>query len=98
MKSGKIGTYMRGVSGDDLLERLGLMRRSEESGWVFPALFGAGLGLAIGVGIGLAFAPKAGTEMRRDVAGRLKSDWMAAGGDGQREKSGKSAGTNVTPL
>jgi hypothetical protein len=93
MSSKAFGSYLRGMSGDDVLERLGLMRRADEAGWAVPAIIGCAVGIGLGVGLGLAFAPKAGNELRQDVAGRLKkSDWRRG------EGVGASSGTNVSPL
>lgn len=58
---------------DDLLQRIGLRRRS--SGWAtfFGSLGVFAAGALVGAGVGMLFAPKAGTELRSDVAGKLRS-------------------------
>jgi hypothetical protein len=62
----------RSFSADDVLDALGLVRKSQ-SGWSAAwALGGIGLGLAVGLGLGLAFAPRKGSELRADWGEKLK--------------------------
>lgn len=70
---GKADEFMRALDSDDVLEGLGLMRKSDQATWVWPMLGGLGFGLLCGVAVGFSFAPKRGADWRGEVAGRLKN-------------------------
>lgn len=60
-----------------------LARHDDDGNTLIYMLAGVGLGAIIGAAAGLLFAPKAGTELRGDLADRFKElkdkteDWMA---------------------
>jgi gas vesicle protein len=58
---------------DDILGALGLQSRSSTTGWLFGTLGLFGLGMVVGAGVALMLAPKTGTELRRDLEGRIKT-------------------------
>lgn len=64
--------YLQGLSGEELLDRLGLMRKANAGSGVWPMVLGCGIGLAVGVTLGMAFAPKSGTEFRGELAERIR--------------------------
>jgi gas vesicle protein len=60
---------------DDILHALGLEARRSSADMVLPAAALFGAGILVGAGLGLLFAPKAGNELRGDIArsaGELK--------------------------
>jgi hypothetical protein len=61
---------LRRLDGDDLLEAVGLQRKSALD-WVAPAMTALGVGILVGAGLGLLFAPKSGREIREDLRSRL---------------------------
>ncbi len=63
--------YNHGV--DNVLDRLGLQHKQSAQDVVLPALGIFAAGLAVGATLGLLFAPRPGTEIRRDVRHRLES-------------------------
>jgi gas vesicle protein len=58
---------------DDILGALGLQTRSSTAGWLFGSLGLFGLGIVVGAGVALVLAPKTGTELRREIEGRIKT-------------------------
>jgi len=68
----------RNFSGDDILDTLGLVRRSQQSGWWWTALSGLGIGILVGVGVGLAFAPTKGSELRGTLGEKLRRKQLEA--------------------
>jgi len=58
---------------DDILGALGLQTRTTTTGWLFGTLGLFGLGMVVGAGVALMLAPKPGSELRRDLEGRLKT-------------------------
>ncbi len=64
---------MRHIDADEILESLGLARKSQQTSWLWPALGGLGLGLLCGVAIGAAYAPKKGSELREELGGKIKN-------------------------
>lgn len=76
--AGKARDAMNGFSVDDVLESIGLARKSQQTNWMWSALSGLGIGLLVGVGVGLAFAPKKGTELRSDLGEKLRRKQIAA--------------------
>jgi len=58
---------------DDILGALGLQSRTSTTSWLFGTLGLFGLGMVVGAGVALMLAPKTGTELRRDLEGRLKT-------------------------
>ncbi len=80
-RSSKARPFELPVDKDRALEMFGLMSRPSTAGRV---LSGTGLlaaGLVAGAGIGLAFAPQAGTELRRQLARRLHLNGHVAEGE-----------------
>ena len=65
--------FVRSLDSDEVLDGLGLMRKSDESSSVWPLVGGVCLGLLCGVAIGFSFAPKKGTEWRGEVADKFKN-------------------------
>jgi len=80
---------------DEILDSLGLMRKSEEGSWLWPALGGVCVGLLCGVGLGLAFAPKKGSELRDEIGGKLKNRDFAGIGETARNAIGGTSGSNI---
>lgn len=68
------------------------MHENDEKNVLLYMLAGVGLGALIGAAAGLLFAPKAGAEMREDIAEKFKElkgkteEWVAE----QRNKRGVS--------
>lgn len=60
------------IDSDELLESLGLRRADEGPSWIWPAVGGIGIGILCGMAIGMAFAPKRGTELRHDIADKIR--------------------------
>jgi hypothetical protein len=61
---------MRRFNSEQILEALGLERHNPY-GMIGQAIGIFGLGLLVGSALGLAFAPKAGGQLRDDIAGRF---------------------------
>lgn len=61
---------LKKLDADDLLEYVGLQRKSSTD-WIVPAISALGVGLLVGAGLGLLFAPKEGSELRRGLRERL---------------------------
>jgi hypothetical protein len=64
---------LRNLDSDDVLNALGLRRRSQ-SDWVVPAVTALGVGILVGAGLGLLLAPKTGEELREDLRHRLTGE------------------------
>lgn len=62
---------LKNINGDQILEALGLERRTAGAAAIVPALGVFGVGLLIGAAIGMVFAPKTGGELRSEVANRF---------------------------
>lgn len=56
---------------DEILSAIGLERQSSAIASVLPTIGGFGIGILVGACLGLAFAPKAGNELRNDMADRF---------------------------
>jgi gas vesicle protein len=69
-------------SREDLANAVGLETRSSASSEVLSAISLFGTGMLFGAGLALLFAPKSGSEMRRDL-----SEGMREYGYGQGERS-----------
>ena len=60
-----------------------MSKNNDDSNVLIYMLAGVGLGAIIGAAAGLLFAPKAGTELREDLTGKLKElkgkteDWIS---------------------
>jgi hypothetical protein len=63
---------LRKLDRDDLLEVIGLQRKSSAD-WVAPAVTALGVGILVGAGLGLLLAPKEGRLLREDLRSKLKS-------------------------
>ena len=61
---------MRGITADDVLAALGLERRRTVSASILPIASGFVAGALAGAAVALLFAPKAGSEMRRELQNR----------------------------
>ena len=61
---------MKSFGRDQILEALGL-ERHDPYAMVGQAIGMFGLGILVGTALGLAFAPKAGGELRNELAGRF---------------------------
>lgn len=65
--------FLQGADSDDILDSLGLMRRSTAAtAWVLPTVIGVGAGVLVGIGIGMAVAPKKGSELRHDIGDKIR--------------------------
>jgi hypothetical protein len=64
---------IRDLSKDDLLDYLGLESRRGVSDLVSVGLGAFSAGILLGMGLGMIFAPKAGVEMRADLAHKFAS-------------------------
>ena len=60
------------LEADDVLDLLGLETRKGATDYLVPALGAFSVGLLLGAGLGLLMAPKAGSELRDDLRGRLQ--------------------------
>ncbi len=58
-------------SKEELASAVGLQARTSATGEVLPALAIFGTGIILGAGLALLFAPKAGREMRQDIAEKV---------------------------
>jgi gas vesicle protein len=58
---------------DDILAALGLQTKGSTTGWLFGTLGLFGLGMVVGAGVALMLAPKPGSELRRELEGRIKT-------------------------
>lgn len=56
---------------DEILSAIGLERQSSTLASVLPTIGGFGIGILVGAALGLAFAPKAGNDLRSDMADRF---------------------------
>lgn len=81
------------VDTDELLEALGLRRADEGASWIWPALGGVGIGILCGMALGMAFAPKRGTELRHDIADRIRRRDYEGLGHQAREMVSESRGS-----
>jgi hypothetical protein len=75
------------IEKDDILGALGLQTKSSTTSWVLGTLGLFGLGMVIGAGVALMVAPKPGSELRRDLEGRLRSVRERVSGNGQLDTS-----------
>jgi len=57
---------------EDVLGALGLQSRPSASEWAFGTFGLFGLGVLVGAGVALLLAPKAGSEIRREIGTRIK--------------------------
>jgi hypothetical protein len=71
---------LKNMDGDDVLETLGLRRRSSFD-WLAPAVTALGVGILVGAGLGLMLAPKSGSDLRDDLRNRLGGEGEAAEGN-----------------
>jgi gas vesicle protein len=71
------------IEKDDILGALGLQSKSSTTSWVLGTLGLFGLGMVIGAGVALMLAPKPGSELRRDIEGRIKNVRERVTGNGQ---------------
>lgn len=62
---------LKKIDADEILKAIGLERSSSPLASVLPTIGGFGIGILVGAALGLAFAPKAGGELRNDLAGRF---------------------------
>jgi hypothetical protein len=60
------------------LAYIGLQPRRRATAFVAPALGLLGTGLAVGAGLGMLFAPRRGTELRRDIKDKARKSADAA--------------------
>ena len=74
---------LKGIDRDDVLDYVGLQEKSSAWGTAVSTVGIFVLGAMVGAGLGLAFAPKAGAELRNDVADRLrkKADELPLGSE-----------------
>lgn len=67
---------------DDLLGKVGLMRRPGFAAQALPSLGFFAMGFTVGAGVGLLFAPMKGQEMREKILEQL-SNFASSQGAGQ---------------
>jgi hypothetical protein len=68
----KIEDILRALpSKEDIASAVGLEARSSTTGDMLTAFAIFGTGMILGTGLALLFAPKAGHEMRRDIAEKV---------------------------
>ncbi|MEZ0310839.1 MAG: hypothetical protein ACAI38_03655 [Myxococcota bacterium] len=72
---------MKSFGRDQILEALGIERHNPYA-MVGQAVGVFGLGILVGTALGLAFAPKAGGDLRNDLAGRFDELRNRFGGEG----------------
>jgi hypothetical protein len=60
-------------SADKLLASLGLEQRRSRLSMILPGIAMFGAGIIVGAALGAIFAPKAGIELRADLAEKLES-------------------------
>ena len=63
---------LRNLDRDDILEMIGLQRKSSTGAWLAGALGTFGVGILVGAGIGLLLAPKSGRELRDNLRDRFR--------------------------
>jgi hypothetical protein len=59
------------ISKDEILKAIGLQTRQDFTDYMIPALGLFSAGMLVGAGLGVLFAPKAGSEFRRDLSERM---------------------------
>ena len=64
---------LKNLDKNQLLNLIGLETRRESTEWVVPTLGAFTAGLLLGAGVALLLAPKTGTELREDLAGRFQA-------------------------
>ncbi len=69
---GDLKKTLKKLDRDELLERIGLERKSSTAEQLVPALAIFGAGVLVGVGIGMIFAPRSGQELRGQLQSQLK--------------------------
>jgi YtxH-like protein len=80
---------------DDVLDVIGLRRRSSALGVILPAIGLVAIGAAIGAGIGLMFAPTPGRRLRQGMSDRF--DQMRERMKVEARKARKEGLLNATP-
>ena len=73
---------------EDLLGALGLQSKQSATSWIFGTLGLFGLGIVVGAGVALLVAPKPGSELRRDLEGRIKTVRERVTGNSQQTIEG----------
>lgn len=63
---------------DDVLDLIGLQRKSSGSDWIVPGVGLFAVGVLCGVGLGMLFAPKSGVQIREDISKRVGDGWQGA--------------------
>jgi len=90
----KIDELLRALpSREDIIHAVGLQSQPSKSEDIVMTLGIFGTGILLGAGLALLFAPKAGAEIRRDLAKRVGefSDRLGANGpDGRSDESAAS--------
>jgi hypothetical protein len=74
------------VRKDDILAALGLETMPPTSSWLLSTIGIFALGVAVGAGAALVLAPSSGSDLRRQLAHRLRSKEKP--GDGQALEGG----------
>jgi hypothetical protein len=73
---------IRNLDKDDFLGLLGLETRQSFTTRMLGTLGTFGVGLLVGAGVALLLAPKAGNELRQDLASKLRREGKKAAVDG----------------
>jgi gas vesicle protein len=62
--------WLADMAGDEVLDAVGLQRRRSAMSVMLPVVGVFGIGMVVGGGLALLFAPKTGTDMRKDIASK----------------------------
>ena len=81
------------LKADDLLDAMGLQRKTSVGEQILMTVGIFGAGLLVGAGLGILFAPKSGRELRSDIGNRVGDVTQRAREVGTRvsEKLGRTA-------
>ena len=84
---------VKNLDKDDVLGMLGLEARRSQGNRLLTTLGTFGIGLLVGAGVALLLAPKAGSEVRRDLRAKLRrdSEGQAVGANGGDDAAGAGA-------
>lgn len=89
---------LKDIDRGDVLDYLGLEEKSSSWGTALSTVGIFVLGALVGAGLGLAFAPKPGTELRNEVAERIrkKAEELPIGGESQKYPSSSRSQVPIT--
>lgn len=81
------------IDNGEILESMGLRRIEDEPSWIWPAIGGIGIGIVFGMALGMAFAPRRGSEIRSEIADRIRRRDYEGLGRAAREMVNESRGS-----